>query len=114
MKELDHFYMQQEEPVRGCLLALRETILAQDKNIVPAWKWRMPFFFYKKRMLCYLSYHKKRKPPYLALVDGNRIDHPALLAENRTRMKIMLIDPQEDLPIEIIVDILGQAIELLE
>lgn len=114
MKELDNYYMQQEEPVRGCLLALREIILAQDKNIAPAWKWRLPFFYYKKEMFCYLSFHKKYQQPYLAIVDGNRIDHPALLTENRKRMKIMLIDAEQDLPIETIEEILGRALNLYE
>lgn len=112
MKELDNYYMQQEEPVRGCLLALREIILAQDKDIVPAWKWRLPFFYHKKKIFCYLSYHKKHRKPYLAIVEGRQIDHPALLAENRTRIKIMLLDPHQDLPIETIEDILQRAIRL--
>ncbi len=112
MKELDHYYMQQEEPVRGCLLALREIILAQDENLSPAWKWRLPFFYYKKQMFCYLSFHKKYKQPYLAIVEGRQLDHPALLAENRTRIKIMLIDPEEDLPVETIEEILQQALAL--
>ncbi|MPR32023.1 DUF1801 domain-containing protein [Salmonirosea aquatica] len=112
MKELDHYFMQQEEPVRGCLLALREVILSANDSITPAWKWRLPFFYYKKKMLCYLSFHKKHKKPYLAIVEGRQIDHPALLAENRTRMKIMLIDPNEDLPMETIQAILQQALAL--
>ncbi len=113
VKELDNYYMQQEEPVRGCFLALRDIILAQDEHIVPAWKWRLPFFFYKKEMFCYLSFHKKYKQPYLAIMDGNQIDHSALLAEDRKRIKIMLIDPAKDIPIKVIQDILGRAIEIL-
>ena len=112
VKELDSYYMQHQEPVRGCLLALRDIILAQDENIVPAWKWRLPFFYYKRGMLCYLYFHKKYQQPYLAIMDGNRIDHPALLAEDRKRIKIMLVDPNVDLPIETISEILRQAIVL--
>ncbi|MDB5250279.1 MAG: hypothetical protein JWQ40_4673 [Segetibacter sp.] len=33
MRELDDFYLQQDEPIKGCLLALREIILSQDKNV---------------------------------------------------------------------------------
>lgn len=68
-------------------------------------------FFYKKRMLCYLYSHKKCKQPYLAITDGNQIDHPALLVENRKRVKIILIDPEEDLPVATIREILRQAID---
>lgn len=114
MKELDHYYLQQEEPVRGCLLALHDIILAHDPNLVAAWKWRMPVFYYKKKMFCYLRYHQTAQLPYLALAEGRQLDHPALLAENRTRFKIMLIDPTEDLPMETIKEILEQALKLYE
>lgn len=33
MKQLDDFYLEQEEPVKGVFLALREIILRQDKDI---------------------------------------------------------------------------------
>ncbi|WP_373514515.1 DUF1801 domain-containing protein [Persicitalea sp.] len=112
MKELDNYFMQQEEPVRGCFLALHEIILAQDENLATAWKWQMPVFYYKKKMFCYLFFHKKYKLPYLALVEGRQLDHPALLAENRTRIKIMLIDPTKDLPMETIEEVLQQALAL--
>jgi hypothetical protein len=112
MKELDSYYLQQPEPRRGCLLALREIILSLDENISPAWKWSLPFFYYKKRMFCYLSFHKKYKQPYLALVEGHRFTHPELLAESRSRMKILLIDPEKDLPLELINQLLREAIAL--
>jgi hypothetical protein len=110
MTELDNFYLQQEEPIKSCLQALREIILSQDKEIVNAWKYGMPFFCFRGKMFCYLWIHKKYKQPYLGIVEGNRFDHPALVIEKRSRMKIMLVDPNEDLPIEIIKCILQQAI----
>jgi len=39
-----------------------------------------------------------------------KIDHPNLIIENRSRMKILLIDPTQDLPIETINAILKTAI----
>ena len=44
------------------------------------------------------------------IVEGKRFDHPALVIEKRSRMKIMLFDPNKDLPIDIINSILQQAI----
>ena len=54
MKALDDFYLQQNEPVKSCLLALREIILSQDADITNALKYGMPFFCYKGKMFCYL------------------------------------------------------------
>jgi hypothetical protein len=46
------------------------------------------------------------------MVEGKRLNHPALLSEKRFRMKIMLFDPNKDLPIRTIRAILKQALEL--
>lgn len=112
MKETTHFYSQQEEPVKSCLLALRSIILSMDKNISEAWKYGMPFFCYKGKMFCYLWVHKKYKQPYLGIVEGKRLEFPELIIEKRSRMKIMLFDPDKDLPKKRIEIILLQAIRL--
>ncbi len=112
MKELDLFYFQLDEPVKSCLLFLRQYILNYDSNITETWKYRMPFFCYKGKMFCYLWVHKKNGLPYLGIVEGGKIDHPDLIQEDRARMKIMFIDPVQDLPIEIIDTILKTAIDL--
>ncbi|MBS1660494.1 MAG: DUF1801 domain-containing protein [Bacteroidetes bacterium] len=112
MKEIDNFYMKQDEPDQGCLLALRKLILSQDNEVSEAWKYGMPFFCYKGKMFCYLWVHKKYKQPYIGIVEGGRFDHPDLIIEKRSRMKIMLFDPNKDLPIKTIKDILRQALNL--
>jgi hypothetical protein len=112
MKALDLFYLQQKEPVKGCLLFLRQHILQFDKSLTEAWKYRMPFFCYKGKMFCYLWTHKKSNLPYIGFVEGRSIDHPALIIEDRVRMKIMLLDPNADVPIETIDAILKIGINL--
>ena len=112
LRETDNYYEQKEEPVKSCLLALRDIILSQDKDISPAWKYGMPFFCYKGKMFCYLWVHKKYRLPYIGIVEGKKFDHPDLIIEKRSRMKIMLFDPNKDLPIKAIEAILQQAINL--
>ena len=112
LTQLDNFYLQKEEPVKGCLLALREIILKQDKDISAAWKYGMPFFCYQGKMFCYLWVHKKLHQPYIGIVEGKRFDHPNLIIEKRSRMKIMLFEADQDLPIKAIQAILKQAIDL--
>lgn len=112
MKELDNFYLQQEEPIKGCLLALKQIILSQDKEISNTWKYGMPFFCYKRKIFCYLWFHKKYKQPYIGIVEGNRFDEPFLIQEKRSRMKIMLLDPYKDLPLLTIEKVLQKALNL--
>jgi hypothetical protein len=112
ISDLDNFYLQHSEPVNSCLLALRSIILKQDVNITAEWKYRMPFFCYKGKMFCYLWVHKTSHQPYIGIVEGKRIDHPGLIIEKRSRMKIMLFDPNQDLPIDTIEAMINQALDL--
>lgn len=110
--ELDSYYLQQEEPNKSCLLALRSIILAQDGLVTETRKWGMPCFCYKKKMFCYLWVDKRTQAPYLLLVEGKYLDHPALEAEDRSRMKVLKVAPQKDLPRETIALVLQKALDL--
>ena len=112
LKDSDQFYLAQAEPVKSCLLALRELILGLDDNLADAWKYRMPFFCFQQKMFCYLWTDKKTHEPYIGIVEGNKIDHPLLEQGNRARMKILRVNPNEDLPVDEIRAILKEALEL--
>lgn len=109
---IDHFYLTKEEPNKGCLLALRDIILAQDPDITAEWKYNMPFFCYKGKMFCYLWVHTKKQCPFLGMVEGKHLHHPDLTYEDRARIKIMVFDPMEDLPVDTIRFILNEALDL--
>ncbi|HEY8936927.1 MAG TPA: DUF1801 domain-containing protein [Cyclobacteriaceae bacterium] len=112
LKDLDAWFLAKEELNKSCLLALRSFILQSDKNITEAWKYRMPFFCYKGKMFCYLWTNKKTRLPYIGFVDGRMMHHPKLLIEKRSRMKILLIDPLQDIPVTLLKSILKEAIKL--
>ena len=110
--ELDTFYLNKAEPNRSCLLALRDIILSQDEKVNETRKYGMPCFCYGKKMFCYLWVDKKTNEPYILVVEGNRLDHPALEAGSRARMKILRVDPLQDLPLQTIEEVLGMALDL--
>ncbi|HTF31812.1 MAG TPA: DUF1801 domain-containing protein [Flavitalea sp.] len=112
MNAMDEFFDAQDESVKACLLALRAIILNSDKDVTVAWKYGMPFFCYKGRMFCYVWVDKKSRHPYLGIVEGKHIQHPKLIQEKRSRMKIMLFDPGKDLPITVIRKLLKQTLDL--
>jgi hypothetical protein len=112
MKQLDDFYLKQEEPIKGIFLSLKEIILNQDKDITNVLKYGMPFFCYKGKMFCYLWIHKKYKKPYIGVVEGKHFGETFLLQEARSRMKIMLFDASEDLPLEQIEKVVHKALNL--
>lgn len=102
----DLYFQNKEEPVKSCLLFMRSYILKYDSHLTEAWKYGMPFFCYNSKMCCYLWTHKKLGKPYLGIVEGKRMNHPLLHQEQRSRMKIFLLDPEEDMPLDTINEIL--------
>ncbi len=111
MKDSDIFFLQNKEPAKSCLLFLRDYILAYDKDITEVWRYSMLFYCYKGKRFCYLWIQKKTGIPYLGVVEGKKTDHPLLVAEKRSRMKIMLVNPLEDVPVKTIATVLKMAIK---
>jgi hypothetical protein len=112
LRPIDHYFLEKDEPIKGCLQFLREHILKQDIHITETWKYGMPVYCYKGKMLCYLWVHKKYHQPYIGFVEGKLIDHPDLLQEKRARMKILLVDATQDLQMDKIDGILNTVIAL--
>ncbi len=112
MSGYDQYYLDRNEPVKSCLLALRRIILEQDPAITETRKWGMPCFCYHQKMFCYLWTDKKTGDPYILMVEGKYLDHPQLVQGERSRMKIFRVDPGQDLPVESIELILKDALDL--
>ena len=108
----DNFYLSKNEPAKSCLLALRSIFLAIDSNISETQKYGMPCFCFMKKAFCYLWIDKKTEEPYLLLLEGKYLIHPNLETGNRSRMKILRVKPDEDIPVETIKVILQMALDL--
>lgn len=114
MLPIDLWYLNHKEPNRSCLQALRSYILQFDDRLEDCWKYRMPMFCLNGKMFCYLWTDKKTHQPYLGIVEGRKVEHPLLVQGDRARMKILYIDPEKDLPIETLSEILSQATRLYQ
>lgn len=55
---------------------------------------------------------QKAPSPYLGIVEGKLICDHDLIIERRARMKILLLNPTEDLPLDKINNILNQMLSL--
>ena len=112
LRPIDNWFLNKEEPHKSTLQFLRSILLEFDLNITEDWKYGMPFYNYKGKRFAYLWVHKKLGQPYIGIVDGNLINHPDLLQEDRKRMKILLIDADKDLPVKKINGIVKEVLEL--
>src|ERR1700760_3346987 len=111
LRDIDSYFLQKDEPVKSCLLFLREHIQSLDANITEARKYRMLFYCYKGKMFCYLWTDEDNGMPYIGIVEGRKIDHPLLIQGARARMKVLFVDPNADLPLKTIDEILNLALE---
>ncbi|CAL2082847.1 DUF1801 domain-containing protein [Tenacibaculum sp. 190524A02b] len=111
MKPIDRFYEEKEEPIKGCLMALKSIIKDYHPDIEPRWYYRLPCFMYKNQIFCYLWVDKKTQFPYIAIGKGIKLKHPDLIQGKRTFTKLLLIDPKQDIPIEKIYQIFDMAME---
>jgi hypothetical protein len=112
MSTKDSFYLDQEEPIKSCVLAMRDLVLNHDPDITETVKYGMPCFCYSGKAFCYLWVDKKTKEPYYLFVEGKHLDHPHLESGNRARMKILRVNAVKDLPLQSIKEVLNQALDL--
>ncbi len=107
-----NYYLSKDEVTQSCLLALRDIILKQDEFITESFKWKLPCFSYKNKMFCFLHVDKNTNEPYILFVEGGYLDHSELEKGKRSRMKIFRVNPNIDLPIRKIEELIGDALEL--
>lgn len=65
-------------------------------------------------MLCYFWIDKKKSQAYISFADGKQINHPLLEEKDLKRFKVLYLQPDQDLPIEAISQILSESISLRE
>lgn len=107
--DLSSFYLDKPEPTKGCLLSLRQIVLIFDSEIKETKKYGMPCYLYQNKPFCYIWTDKKTDNPYLLIVEGCEINHPALIQGNRKRMKTLPVVPHADLDIKVIHEVLHLA-----
>jgi len=110
--ELEDYYLKHPEPVRGCLFALKQIIMSVSDQVRHERKYQVPFFSYKGKKLGFIWMNRKK------LILGFITDKSVLLPVEGVRLKDQLetiqIDPNADLPKEMIVTKIKELIRLYE
>jgi len=114
VKALDLFYLEKTEPVKSCLLALKAIILNYNNDFTPDWKYGLPCFLLQGKIFCYLWVDKKTQFPYISIAKGSKLDHPDLIQGNRKVFKLLMINPEEDIPVDKIHQIFDMAMDLYD
>ncbi len=111
LSELETFYTQQPEPIKSCFLFLKDFIVRQGENITQEWKYKLPFFYLNNKPFCYLWKEKQTQTPYIGIVDGDKLSHPKLVQGNRKKIKILYINPNEDIDVLLLTEIFEEMIK---
>jgi len=109
VNEINNYFLELEEPNKSCYFALRTIILNFSTEISEHWKYRIPFYYFKGKPFCYFYQDKKTKHPYIGIVKGSLINHHMLFKGDRKKMKIFMVDPNKDIPINEIQKVFEQA-----
>jgi hypothetical protein len=107
---LDNYYLKQPEPMQSCLLALKDIILGLDKNITHQRRFQIPFFYYKDKKLSYLWVTKKKLQ--MGFIEDKNIHPKKEGVKLKDKYESMIINPQADIPIELIIQKLNERIAL--
>lgn len=107
---LDNYYMKQPEPIRSCLLALKDIILGLDPDITQQRKFQIPFFYYKDKKLCFLWV--KNKKPLIGFVEDKNIYPKKEGLKRKDKMETLYLDPNADIPIKMITRNLQKTIKI--
>ncbi|MDG1260233.1 MAG: DUF1801 domain-containing protein [Flavobacteriales bacterium] len=110
MKSNETYYNAHDDDVSSCLWAMRTVLLEISEEVTETTKYGMPCFCFNGKAFCYLWTDKKTKAPYFLLVEGMQMAHPALEAGERKRMKTLPVDPKKDLPMDVILEVLNEAL----
>lgn len=106
MESVEFYFDSLDEPERSCLLYLRSFLLTYSENITEQRKNNTPFYYWNKKWLGFISYNPKNKEIYISFANGYKIDHPKLLSEGRKNMKIFYVDPEKDVDVKSLKEIL--------
>lgn len=109
---LEDYYLRHPEPFQGCLLALKHLILNLDNRITHERKYQIPFFCFEGKKLAFLWLNRKKL--MLGFVTDKSIIPPTTGIKHKDRLEMMQIDPNADLPVELIVAKLMEQIRMYE
>ncbi|RYZ97101.1 MAG: DUF1801 domain-containing protein [Sphingobacteriaceae bacterium] len=109
---LEYYYLSKPEPYQSCLLALRDIILHADANICHERKFQIPFFTYKGKKLGYLWLNGKKL--MLGFCMDKRLQAVTEDIKAKDQYESMRIDPNADLPVDIILEKLTYYTSLID
>jgi hypothetical protein len=109
---LEGYYASKPEPYQSCLLALKDIILRANAGIRHERKFQIPFFTYKGKKLGYLWLNGKKLMVGFCWDKSLQKVIPSI--KPKDKYESMRIDPNADIPIDIILDKFNYYLALID
>jgi hypothetical protein len=110
---IDNYFAALPEPQQSAALALMHYALHFSSHITCYLSYGVPFFAYKGKRFMFVNMLKQNQQLYLAFTFGPKLNSPFLDQGKRASMSVLVIDHEQDLPIEIITPLITQCFEYL-
>ena len=110
LNPLENYFLKQPEPHQSCMLYLRKWLTAQ--GLEEQYKYLTAMYYHKGKPLCYLSVRTKDKQLYIGFMKGYLMKHTKLEKEGRKQIKVLYLDPEKDVPVKILSEIVNKAKKL--
>ncbi len=110
LNPLENFFLKQPEPQQSCMLFLRKWLMEQ--GLEEQFKYMTAMYYFKTKPFCYLSYSSKTNKLYIGFIKGHLMKHAKLMQEGRKQIKVLYLNPEKDLPIKTLTEIVKMAKKL--
>lgn len=114
MNPSETYILNQPEPYRSILLHLQVIVETTIPEVELLYKYRIPFYYYKKRPLCFLNASHKKQFVDICFVRGNQITihQDLLVTEKRKKMASLRYKSIEDIDNAFLIDVLKNVLTL--
>lgn len=110
LNPLENHFLKQPEPQQSCMLFLRKWLIEQ--GLEEQYKYMTAMYYFKGKAFCYMTVSGKEKNLYLGFIKGHLMKHPKLEQEGRKQIKVIYLNPEKDLPIKTLNEIVKMAKKL--
>jgi hypothetical protein len=114
MRLTDEYIFRQPEKYQSVLLHLISVFEREVPGLELLFKWGMPYFYYKKRMFCYLISNPKKGFVDAGFARGFQLkrNQEYLVDEKRNTVKSLRYYTLESINNEILVDVIQEILSL--
>ena len=116
MKPQDVYILNQPENYRDMLLHIISVVEQTIPEVTLEYKWKIPFFYYKKRPFCFLNVSHKKKYVDVAFSKGFQLKvnlNFLMAGDGRTTYKSLRYTSLEEIDNAILIAVLNEAKHLM-